>query len=70
MGRQLCLDGKAVRIRISEGDVFVEWNDQGNENNPQILVVENNQYQIRHEESLRNLYQCLAFLYGSAKEKP
>jgi hypothetical protein len=55
----------AMHVRVSQGEVAVEWNDRGDEAGqyPLNLFVEGLCYRIRHEQTLRDLYESLAFLY-------
>jgi hypothetical protein len=56
-----------VRITVEEGAAFVRWNDRGDETGqyPQEVQVDGVHYQIRSDKALRNLYDCLDFLFGS-----
>ena len=55
-----------MKITAQQGKVTVTWNDRGDDTGqyPQELFVDGLQYQLRSEQSLRDLYECLDFLFG------
>lgn len=54
-----------MQVRVHQGEVQVEWNDRGDSDGyPLALFVEGLNYQIRSEKTLRDLHECLNFLFG------
>lgn len=56
-----------MRITINEGQVQVIWNDRGDRSDPPVIIAENLTYHLNEEQTLRDLHQCLDFLFGKPK---
>lgn len=56
-----------MRITVSEGQAAVTWNDRGDPHDPPFYTAEGLQYTLNDEQTLRDLYSCLDFLFGRPK---
>ncbi len=57
-----------MRVSASQGRASVTWHDSGpSPANPAIVVVAGVTVQIMEDRDLRDLYECLDFLFGRPK---
>ena len=55
-----------MNVNVGEGKSSVQWNDRGD---PITFAIDGTIFQCS-EEGLRDLYECLDFLYGNKHVRP